>query len=217
MFASPALSHIPFSSSRRLFAGNDTPAVAQRGISTPINSLDAFNVHDALLFDSLGQTQPTAENQHRKRRLDALFEDIFIPDETDHVQKKLKNEEERDENVIRMILEARVRNQSRMESTKEVQLLKIQEMDTFRRKNLSKSVPHWPFTALIRTDQERIYVRTHSEEFESKELEEIKLLKAGEFSILGHQKSKIWEGAREILDKRLNEAENSTIPQIQEV
>lgn len=142
-------------------------------------------------------------NQQRKRRLGALFEEIFIPDETDHVQKKLKNEVEKDENLIRLILDARSKAHNRLDSKKGNELQKIQELNEFKRRNLSGSVPKWPFTVVTRTDGDRVYVRTHSEEFEKKELEEISLKKSPHESILGDQRAAIWEGAREYMHKRL--------------
>lgn len=146
----------------------------------------------------------------------ALFEDVFIPDETDHIQKKLKNEGERDENLIRLILDARMKNRNRIESKKGNEMLRIQELNEFKRRNLSASVPKWPFTAVTRNDGDRVYIRTHSEDFEKKELDEIKLVKSTHESILGDQKDAIWEAAREFIVKRLNAARNQD-PEVQEV
>lgn len=222
--SSPALSQIPHNSSinrRRLFGAASTPVahrgaastpVAPRGVSTPFNRavFDPSNVQNALLFDSIeggvgnrNEFQEQLQNQ-RKRRLGALFEDVFMPDETDHIQKKLKNEVERDENLIRMIIDARLKNQNRIESKKGNEMLRIQELNEFKRRNLSTSVPKWPFTAVTRSSGDRVYVRTHDQAFEKKELDEIKLTKTDQESILGDQKEAIWEAAREYIVKRMN-------------
>lgn len=225
--SSPALSQIPHNSSinrRRLFGAASTP-VAPRGVSTPFNRavFDPSNVQDALLFDSIeggvgnrNEFQEQLQNQ-RKRRLGALFEDVFMPDETDHIQKKLKNEVERDENLIRMIIDARLKNQNRIESKKGNEMLRIQELNEFKRRNLSTSVPKWPFTAVTRSSGDRVYVRTHDQEFEKKELDEIKLTRTDQESILGDQKEAIWEAAREYIVKRMNGLRREQEQDVQEV
>lgn len=218
--SSPALSQIPHNSSinrRRLFGAASTPVA--RGVSTPLHGADfeAPNIQDALFLDSLesgGRARDDA--QQRKRRLGALFEDVFIPDETDHLQKKLKNDEEKDQNLIQMIIDARLRNKNRIDSKKgnSHSLLRIQELTEFKRRNLSTRVPNWPFTPVTRSDGDRIYVRTHSEDFEKKELQEIKLIKSDHESILGSQKEAIWESARAFMANRINNARNPE-PEVQ--
>lgn len=145
-----------------------------------------------------------------------MFEDVFMPDETDHIQKKLKNEVEKDENLIRLILDARTKNRNRMESKKGNDMQRIQELNEFKRRNLSTTVPKWSFTAVTRNDGDRVYIRTHSEEFEKKELAEIKLTRTTHESILGDQKEAIWESAREYLIKKVNSA-RAADPDVQEV
>lgn len=194
--------------------------MAQRGVSTPLHrpTFDSpSNIQEALLFDSIdGGDAGHLLNQQRKRRLGALFEDVFVPDETDHVQKKLRNEVEKDENLIRLILDARQRNRNRIETKKGSEMQRVQELNEFKRRNLSNSLPKWPFTAVTRSNGDRIYVRTHSAEFETKELEEIKLTKSAYESILGDQKEAIWESAREYMMKRLN-SERNPVPDVQMV
>lgn len=225
--SSPALSQIPHNSSinrRRLFGAASTP-VAHRGVSTPVANrvgattplnipeFDPSNVQDALLFDSID-----GGSGNRKRRLGALFEDVFIPDQTDHIQKKLKNDEEKDENLIRLILDARLRNRNRFETKKGNEMLRVQELNDFKRKNLATVMPKWPSTCVTRNNGDRIYVRTHSAEFERKELEEIKMtISNASGSILGDQKEAIWESAREYLTKRMNEERNNGEQDVQEV
>lgn len=217
---SPALSQIPHNSSinrRKLFGAASTP-IGHRGVSTPLHRPDfeSPNIQDALFHDSLDRPGRANDMQQRKRRLGVLFEDVFIPDETDHIQKKLKNEEEKDENLIRMIIDARLRNKNRIESKKGNNLLRIQELNEFKRRNLAMSVPRWPFTVVTRSDGDRIYIRTHSEDYEKKELEEIKLIKSSQESILGDQKEAIWDSAREFMANRVNNARNRS-SDVQEV
>ena len=46
---------------------------------------------------------------------------------------------------------------------------------------------------------ERVYVRMHSEEYEKLQLDEISISNVGFDSLLGKEKQKIWDEAREIV------------------
>lgn len=58
----------------------------------------------------------------------------------------------------------------------------------------------WPFLTIKKNDDDRIYVRFHSEEFEAKKLNELKCFNNETSSLLGAEKTAIWEDAREIVN-----------------
>lgn len=60
----------------------------------------------------------------------------------------------------------------------------------------------YPFLPLMRSDSERIYVRFHSEEYEKKHINDIKISEKGFSGLLGDQKEQIWATAREIVSIR---------------
>ncbi|XP_053694619.1 chromosome transmission fidelity protein 18 homolog [Sabethes cyaneus] len=204
---SPALSQIPRNSStinKRLF---DTPGPSNFGrmASTPFpgESTDAGTI----AADPLSEIQNIGLNP-RKRRLDALFGDIrdIDDDELSLCQqvytKKTKTEEELDLELIEKILEARKRFQSVVNPVKSSGLDRAETLHRFKMQNLSYSLPKWPFATVVRSDKERVYVRFHSEEFETKAINEINCFKEGFNGLLGDAKEKIWNEAKEIVSKR---------------
>jgi hypothetical protein len=56
----------------------------------------------------------------------------------------------------------------------------------------------WPFVTLKRSDGERVYVRTHSEEYETIQLAEINLMNTHVDGLLGDSKE-IWDAANEMV------------------
>lgn len=61
----------------------------------------------------------------------------------------------------------------------------------------------WPFLPLKKSDDDRIYVRFHSEEFETKKLNELKCFNNETCSLLGAEKAAIWDEARELVSSSL--------------
>lgn len=79
---------------------------------------------------------------------------------------------------------------------------RLEAMHKFKIQNLSLTVPKWPFVRVLRSDSERIYVRCHSEDFETLQIKEIQSRNT-EMSLLGAKKEQIWNEASEINLKRL--------------
>lgn len=76
--------------------------------------------------------------------------------------------------------------------------------------NLSYNVPRYPFLAVTRHDGERIYIRCHSEQYETQELKEI--TQNCSFKTVAKNLFKdIWRSAQGLLNKRLDETQNSKI------
>lgn len=57
----------------------------------------------------------------------------------------------------------------------------------------------WPFATVVRSDKERVYVRFHSEEFETNAINEINCFKDGYNGLLGDAKERIWKDANDIV------------------
>uniref|UniRef100_A0A336M1C1 CSON006417 protein n=1 Tax=Culicoides sonorensis TaxID=179676 RepID=A0A336M1C1_CULSO len=142
----------------------------------------------------------------RKRRLDEIFGDIQDieeePEITNEPYKKVKSEEEIDLELIEQIVNARKKLHSQMLITKRTNTEQLDAMRTFKMQNLSYTVPRWPCIKIKQLDQDRIYVRCHSEEFENNQINEIGN-RSDISALFGDDKQKIWEQASEINTKRL--------------
>lgn len=57
----------------------------------------------------------------------------------------------------------------------------------------------WPCIPIVKNNDERIYVRFHSVEYENDEINEISLKRSTEESLLGPNKQLVWNGANEIV------------------
>lgn len=198
---SPQLSQISQSSNvinRRLF--DDTPHQEKRTSSTP------FPRNDPLAeIQNIGLV-----NNNRKRRLEDLFGDINdIEDFQDldfgNMAKKTRSEEEIDLEMIEKILVARQKNREQLNPLRSTEVDRLEALHHFKMQNLSYSVPKWPFISLVRSDTERVYVRMHSEEYETDRINEVDLKTKGFSGLLGDAKQQIWNSARELVLKRLTE------------
>uniref|UniRef100_A0A8D8CUF8 Chromosome transmission fidelity protein 18 homolog n=1 Tax=Culex pipiens TaxID=7175 RepID=A0A8D8CUF8_CULPI len=208
---SPALSQIPRNAStthKRLFGTPSDKGQYGRMASTPFPGASS-----SAAVDPLAEIQNMGLNP-RKRRLDALFGDIQdIEDDRseynfggmDCATKKSKTEEQLDRELIEKILEARKQFQAVVNPTKSSGLARLEALHRFKMQNLSYSLPKWPFATVVRSDKERVYVRFHSEEFETKEINEINCFKDGYNGLLGEAKERIWNEAKEIIAKRYEE------------
>ncbi|XP_058819117.1 chromosome transmission fidelity protein 18 homolog [Topomyia yanbarensis] len=196
----------------------DSPHLSQINEDSPLRS-PAFSQIASTPFPSLATAavDPLVEIQNlglnpRKRRLDALFGDIQdIEDEGNELiycqpalTKKTKTDEEKDLELIEKILDARKRFQAVVNPIKSTGLDRAEALHRFKMQNLSYSYPKWPFATVVRGDKERVYVRFHSEEYESKEIAEINCFKDGYNGLLGDAKERIWNEANEIISKRLD-------------
>lgn len=148
----------------------------------------------------------------RKRRLEEIFGDVQdIDDEPivldiEQIQKKTKSEEERDLELIDTIVNARKRLCSQTLKPKSNDLERLENLRSFKMQNLSYAVPKWPYIKLYRSDQERIFVRFHSEEFEINQLDQIgnHMLAENAHKLLGDRREVVWQEAKEINKKRFS-------------
>ncbi|XP_055684158.1 chromosome transmission fidelity protein 18 homolog [Lutzomyia longipalpis] len=187
---SPALSQISRidSINRRLF----DESVSLPNASTPLANRSTLMENEEI------PANPGA----RKRRLDLYGENLFSPGwQMRQQQKKQKREEDRDTRMIEQILTARKLTHD-MANCKGSNLTRLEQLHRFKMQNLSYLLPNYPFQALSRSDGERIYVRTHNEEFMEKALEEVGAQGRPLDSLLGDAKTQIWDEAREIILRR---------------
>ncbi|XP_067626216.1 chromosome transmission fidelity protein 18 homolog [Eurosta solidaginis] len=154
--------------------------------------------------------EPAVELQvigvRNKRRLERdLFGDIddLYENETfeDPVAKKARTEEERDLEMIEKILETRRRLQQCNKAVRKDDLSRLRALHEFKMRNLSYTVPQWPFQVLQRGDHERIFVRFHSEDYETRALDDVHALPQYD-GLLGENKQRIWAEANDIILKR---------------
>ncbi|XP_063699801.1 chromosome transmission fidelity protein 18 homolog [Culicoides brevitarsis] len=200
---------------------NMTPFQPASSIDSPLMSQINKNLEDSSFrggkrFASTpfpGGGRSSASNSHegmsRKRRLDDIFGDIGDiceeeePQITNEPYKKAKSEEEKDMELIEMIVNARKKLHSQMlKPGKRSNIEHLDDVRAFKMQNLSYTVPKWPFIKLRQADEDKIYVRCHSEEFEKNQLKEI-AFKRQEDGFFGEDKSKIWNEASEINAKRM--------------
>ncbi|XP_065357892.1 chromosome transmission fidelity protein 18 homolog [Calliphora vicina] len=229
---SPQLSQISFSGddsqistlagpvNRRLFGTPKQPHA--RGASTPLASKNKMATIQEVI-DVEEEEGPSTANKaleeleratlKRKRLERDLFgniDDIF-GNETyeDPEAKKARTEEERDMEAIEKILETRKKLQEQSKAVRKDNVSRLEALHVFKMRNLSYSIPQWPFMPLRRSDEERVYVRFHSEDYETKAINEIKAA-ATMGSLLGENKQKIWEEANELVLKRTNSKAKDT-------
>ncbi|XP_055710420.1 chromosome transmission fidelity protein 18 homolog isoform X2 [Phlebotomus papatasi] len=202
---SPALSQISRIDqiNRRLF----DDSVSMPNASTPL-------VSGRVILN--GNETPVAVGS-RKRRLEGLYEEnLFSPGwQMKQQQKKQRQEEDRDTRMIEQILEARKRTMEMVNPMKSSNLSRLEQLHRFKMQNLSYSLPNYPFQTLCRSDGERIYVRTHNEDFVQKAVDEVRIVGSFRESLLGDEKAKIWNEAREITLKRISGQENP--PEVVEI
>jgi chromosome transmission fidelity protein 18 len=67
------------------------------------------------------------------------------------------------------------------------------------------SISRWPFITLKRSDGEKVYVRTHSVDFEANQLAEINVMTSslGVNGLLGDSKAAVWDEANELVLKKM--------------
>lgn len=154
----------------------------------------------------------------RKRRLDEIFGDIGDIEEeeepaiTNEPYKKVKSEEEKDLDLIEEILKARQKLHSQMllVTGKRTNTEHLDAMRAFKMQNLSYTVPKWPFIKVMHADQDKIYVRCHSEEFETNQINDIGNRDDTHTGLLGENKPQIWNEASEINARRMLEQGRET-------
>lgn len=198
---------------RRLFGtpkqpharGASTPLVTKNRMATIQEVADIDDERPSTANRALEELERAANKRKRlERDLFGNIDDIF-GNETyeDPEAKKARTEEERDFETIEKILETRRKLQEQSKAVRKDNLSRLEALHAFKMRNLSYNVPQWPFIPLRRSDDERVYVRFHSEDYETKAINEIKAAPAIG-SLLGENKQKIWEEANELMLKRLN-------------
>lgn len=204
---------------RRLFGTPQTEHV--RGASTPMapkNHLAAIqeivDINDegpSTANRALEELERATKKRKRlERDLFGNIDDLF-GNETyeDPEAKKAKSEQERDLEMIEKILETRKKLQEQNRAVRKDNLSRLEALHAFKMRNLSYDVPKWPFMPLRRSDDERVYVRFHSESYETNSINEVKATRTLD-SLLGESKQKIWAEANELMLKRLSRKPDST-------
>lgn len=154
----------------------------------------------------------------RKRLEQDLFGDIddlygYDYENEKVATKKLKSEEEADMELIENILQIRkeIRDNNRCVIKDNLELLKT--MQEFKRRNFSTTIPKWPFIPLTGGGGVRIYVRFHSEDYETQQLNAIKANNSIKgINFLGAAKADIWKEVNHLYLKRLTNNESNFRP-----
>lgn len=199
---------------RRLF---DSPAVTTNRLnrisSTPFPTGASTDNHLFRPSSNEGDAQ-----QLRKRRLDQLFGDIadindleeenqpqfdrnvfYAVDEDEQKRKKARSEEEIDRRMIERILELRAVNRTQNSAaSRQTRLEQLETLRRFKERNLSETYPKWPSQVVAVDENERLYVRMHSEEFEANQLKEIGIRK-NIGNLLGQGADDVWNEAQAIV------------------
>lgn len=206
---------------RRLFGTplNSNSNQSNRVASTPFApsvidtpGLQRFQFED----EEFENNQRATEFNSRKRRLNDLFGDIndiiqeehvaqvyYSEDPEENAKKKARSEEEADNELIQRILFARAENSLRANKfTKQTKLKRLEELQKFKQQNLSESYPKWPSIPVVNCEHSRIYVRMHSEEFESNQLNELSIRK-NISNLLGNSTENMWNEAEKIVEQRM--------------
>lgn len=164
-----------------------------------------------------------SQQQPRKRRLDDLFGDIddilreenrvqvfYSEDIEENAKKKARSEEEMDKALIDRILAARAEFQARSSQLKkQSKLQELEALHKFKARNLSETYPQWPCIPVVCNDRDRIYVRMHSEDFETNQLNELTLRRRNQ-QLLGNTTEDIWNEAQRIVENRMTTASEQT-------
>lgn len=220
--------------SRRLFGTpmtnvsnriSSTPFAPQHGADSQNAYRHRFAIDEVLDEDDFENNYPAVDLNPRKRRLDDLFGNIddivreenlaqvfYNDDPEENAKKKARSEEEMDRELIHRILSARAETRAKTSNfIKQSKLQQLEELQKFKSRNLSSVFPNWPCIPVAAgDDQSRVYVRMHSEEFETKQLGELNLKKTLR-KLLGEQSEDIWVAAQAIVEKRmLNETAANT-------
>ncbi|XP_055837537.1 chromosome transmission fidelity protein 18 homolog [Episyrphus balteatus] len=201
---SPQLSQISGTAvNRRLFG---TPTGAKRAFSTPVAKRMAPIEEIVLPPDVQEELQNIGLSKKRRLERD-LFGDIDDLDGNityvDQEAKKKKLDEDRDREMIQKVLEARKLHQAMSNALKKPKVSQLDAIHDFKMRNLSYHVPQWPFIPLQRSDHERVYVRYHSMDYETKHINDINVFSKGYRGLLGESKEDIWNDAREMVVRRM--------------
>ncbi|KAJ8915948.1 hypothetical protein NQ315_016624, partial [Exocentrus adspersus] len=164
-------------------------------------------------------SQTTTELQsNKKRTIEELFGDIDDIGDDDILTcyelpyaKKSKSNNHEDENlaIIERIVQLRKLSKDKNSLMSVKNNYAVCNVDRDKR-NLSYRVPKYPFITVTRGDNERIYVRFHSEEFETEDTERI----ARECSfrgVMGDGFRDVWQEAQNLINAQINLANASQV------
>lgn len=150
----------------------------------------------------------------RKRRLDQLFGDIAdLQDDNfemdnlllpyNGIAKKVKTEDELDDEMIEQILQARAENQAKsLKPNAHNRLEQLEKLRKFKAQNISDTYPKWPCTPVVNNNKDRLYVRMHSEDFERKQLADLNFQQSYG-NLLGDSSKHVWDQAQQIVQKQM--------------
>jgi hypothetical protein len=193
LLASPALSQI----SRDGFTAF-TPAqnkLANKKTSTPF--LEKLRQAEKVQIDENKALNEIQNFGVKRKRLNDLFGDIYDIEEEEFDLKKQKTDEEKDFDTIQMILDARKVLETQMFPLKSNHYDRNIALNQFKKENLSSTIPKFPFVTLTKEDDDRIFVRCHSEDFEALKLKEIKAVN-GKFYSDTHRET-MWKEANDMI------------------
>lgn len=185
----------------------DTPSTSktiEKPCSDNLNDIQSVSYVDNTVLNSQTDESATATNSNSKKRtVEELFGDIddigddVTFDDQPNVKKQKSNEHDEDLALIEHILELR---KLLKEKTCVTSLNKDYSTSSLERdkRNLSYSVPKYPFITITRPDKERIYVRFHSEDYEKEDCERI--VEECSFSgVMGDSFKDVWTEARNLV------------------
>ncbi|CAO1315065.1 unnamed protein product [Diamesa serratosioi] len=201
IFQSPQISQISRAGSRDSLIITPAMKKPNRFASTPFSQLPTTSEE----MDSCGAFSEIQNlGLQRKRKLEDLFGDIYdIGEEDDVLTKKHRSEEDLDFEMIEKILQARKAFEGQLNPLKKSSFDRLESLHKFKKANLSRTVPKWPFLSIVKNDMDCIYVRFHSEEFVKQKLDEIKCYDKSKRNLLGAEQEDIWKEAKEIVVKRM--------------
>lgn len=183
----------------RLCQNNNFPDFVQKTTQNLSNTPQNNKENDSISSNQPGEA--SSETNQKKRTIEELFgdiDDILFETNTKRPKKSVENE---DLELIEQIL--LMRKLSKQKNRLEI---------TFERKtpnfvgnpaNISDKIPNYPFIALNTSENQRVYVRFHSEEYQNEDIKDI-IEKISDKSLLGVESKTIWEKATKIINSNLD-------------
>lgn len=172
---------------------------------TELSSVDNTTIENDRNGISLSQNEVTPSN-NKKRSAEELFgditdleEDIFLDLNLPTIKKLKVADNEEKLALIEHILELRrlAKEKSNIVGLVSSKTLKHDSIERDKR-NMSYTVPKYPFIGLTKFNKERVYVRFHSEEYEKEEIQRV--VKESAFSgVMGEAFKEIWKQAKQLV------------------
>ncbi|XP_066137903.1 chromosome transmission fidelity protein 18 homolog [Euwallacea fornicatus] len=199
---------------------NTRPITPERPITTVTNETDTIlesnyseiqnSEHNSEPYNQnfISQNIDTAVNS-RKRLADDLFgditdiEDILYENVPSTKRHKAEDKLREDLDLIALIVKRRNENKSKHLSSLPVAKNQLMRDLARDKRNLSLSVPKYPYVKVKLFDGEFVYVRCHSEEYEKEET--LRLLESKSFKgIMGDNFNNMWNEANALINKELS-------------